>query len=401
MSFLTVVVPTFNRPLDLRRLLAFLLQSKPILPIVVLDSSQGDAAGQNVKFCGNNPGIVRQSYPSETKFYDKLCDGIRRHVKSPAICLCADDDFVIPQAIEQAARLIRDDTSVTVAHGYYAQFTLVGGSRVTNIAYCGGEITASAPFHRVAEGLLRYEASLYAVQRTDLLVRMLDEAAGAPNLLSAELLTSVLALAHGKSRRLSAFTHGRSIAPSHSYINLHPSETLSVDPHAFINGIAFVRGRLSAHVPDRTHSDLKLFDLAMLAYASDYIRPSTTRRIARMALDGCSDQELGEVGWSEFTSSLRAGVGLGSVRGSALGRWLKRRLSKYPRLRERAIRLARNGVAPASMLCAPASDGRAIAVKFESSFVRQLSRISCTLGDATTMQLAKAMALYSNNNNQL
>ncbi|HRD77497.1 MAG TPA: TIGR00180 family glycosyltransferase [Hyphomicrobiaceae bacterium] len=393
---LTIVIPTYNRPADLGRLVRYIGTAIPAARAVVLDSSRGDAATGARSVCLAHPTVTYRSYPPEARFYEKLADGIDRFVDTDAVCLCADDDLLVGPGILDAARVIETDQTVAVAHGYYAQFTLHGGGgRLTGLGTIAPASTSSDPMARIAEGLLSYEATLYAVHRRELLIDILKEASSAPSLLSAELLTCVLALSAGRMHRVQAFTHARSIAPSHGYSHWHPAEALAVDPARLGAGLAFVRSRLLARHPELPDTRLRVFDLALFAYVASYVQPGTARRIARMAIEGAGDQQRLDVGWSAFTASLQPTRSMSAVRGSAPARWVKSRLAGHPEIRERLLRLMRNGARHVPTEGVKLADGRLTTIALEAGFTERLASIPLAIDAPATRSLVEAMAIYS------
>lgn len=390
---LTVVVPTYNRPNDLARLLRFLRNSAPHWPIIVLDSSSGEAAAANLVHCCGIPDVLHERYEPSVYFYDKLADGVSRLVSTPAVCLCADDDLLVPDGIDEAVRVLAGDGSIAVAHGYTAQFTLVGGPRLTGLGAISPASMHDNPVNRIAEALLSYEATFYAVHRRELLVNILTQAAKAPSLLSAELLTCVLALAHGRLHRVHGFSHARNIAPSHSYTHWHPAEALSVDPYRLATGLCFVRDCLAAHLPTATPEQLRPFDLALLAYISSHLNANTTQKIARMAIEGRNEQELRDAGWSAYTAGLQPNRAMSALKGSVLARWLGSELVRYPKFRERVLRVARNGWRRAPQISIDLGRER-VSVAIEAGFTRSLAKLSLGLSTPQVCGLTKTLAQY-------
>jgi hypothetical protein len=360
----------------------------------VLDSSGLDASAQVAAMCAAAGDTVHQPYPSDIYFYAKLADGVRRHVRTPAACICADDDFVLPEALAAAARLVLGDATVALAHGHYAQFVLDGGGRITSLTSARPEIVRSQAMHRVAEGLADYEATIYAMHRTEVLVEVLEEAAQAPNLFTAEILTAALALFRGAARRIDEFTHARNIAPSHGSKNWHPAELLATDPRLLIEGLAYIRDRLGARLGAECETELKLYDLAVLAYVAGYVKPATTRRLARLALEGVSADQRRAIGWSDFVAAALPGGPLSRLRRSALGRWLVAALARYHGLDQAVRRLVRGGLRRSERVSIALPDGRTVPVVFESGRGRHRS-LSRLRDNRSDLRLAKALALYS------
>jgi hypothetical protein len=285
--------------------------------------------------------------------------------------------------------LILNDPQCAIVEGASAQFTLVGGVRVTTLINPGRSIDAPRPAHRIAESLLRYHATLYAVHRTEVLQALCEQAIGAPSLLSAELLTCMLAVSRGHVSRVKAFTHARNIAPSHSYTHWHPADALAVEPAGLVQGLAYVRSRVESQLSTASAADLRVIDLAITAYLADYIRPQSARRIARLALNGGSDAELRDLGWREFAANEQRQGAIGRLRSSSLGQWLKQRLRNQGQLRERVIRIARSGLRPVEKLEIALPAGRRATIEFEAAFTRRLSELMLARPEVEVYKLAE------------
>lgn len=391
----TIVIPTYRRPADLRRLLRFLTGCNASVPIVVLDSSSGAEAAANAKTVASMPSVRREGYPDTTPFYDKLADGVARFVLTPATVLCADDDLVLPEAIERATAVLQEKPDLAVAHGFYAHFSMNRGATITQLGYHGGDIRHADPMVRVAEGLLSYEATLYGVHRTEILRRVLDEAKLAPNLFSAEILTAVLALALGGMCRLPEFSHLRNNAPSQSARHWHPAELLAVEPATLVAGLAYVRTRLAAVLPDVGEARLRLYDHAALAYLSDYIRPDAARRIAQAALHGAGEPELKALGWAEFAVMLQSSSWLARLRRNPVVRRLKEGPLRHVPVKHLLLR-AVGGRRPLRHVNRSVSGGDDIAIALDRDFCRRLEDVALSTAAAEVRMLTKALTEYRN-----
>ncbi|UPY38176.1 TIGR00180 family glycosyltransferase [Sediminicoccus sp. KRV36] len=322
MSAFTIVIPTYERPAELARLVGFLRSHDASAPVLVLDSSSDAAASINAATAASHPDVRHERYPGNIVFYAKLADGVARCVQTEVTILCADDDVILPKAIAEAA-LVLAEPGVAVAHGLYAHFSEGPPPALTHLGYTGADIADACPMHRVARGLMAYEATLYGAHRTAVLREVLEEARDAPDLFTAEILTSVVALARGRMRRLPRFSHLRNNAPSKGARHWHPAELLACDPGRLVAGLAHIRGRLAVLLPDATADELRLFDHAALAYLADYIRPDAARRLASAALEGADEKRLAAQGWTEFAAMLQPHGLLSHLRRLPLVRRLK------------------------------------------------------------------------------
>jgi glycosyltransferase domain-containing protein len=101
MQDFTLVIPTYNRPKQLRALLSYLstraLQSR----VLVLESSEAKPRVANRK-------IIEQAklkldyaeFASETHPFDKFREGVHK-VTTQFCALCADDDLIVPDGVNR------------------------------------------------------------------------------------------------------------------------------------------------------------------------------------------------------------------------------------------------------------------------------------------------------------
>lgn len=131
LSKVTIVIPTFNRPKDLLRLITFLQKLNNLYPVFVLDSSTKEIQIINKKTCdvGN---IKYISFPEYYLFSSKVRDFLNKTVISEYMIFCGDDDFVIPAGINQAALFLDAHpdfsavTGVTKCLAYPCKFNQLG-----------------------------------------------------------------------------------------------------------------------------------------------------------------------------------------------------------------------------------------------------------------------------------
>jgi glycosyltransferase domain-containing protein len=233
---ITILVPTYNRPLELRRLLAYFAACRAVPRILVLDSSAGDALAANrasVEEHGNGRRlrlpIETREYPSSMPPYEKFAAGLRQ-VSTPYCVFCADDDVIFLPAVAECVTLMETRKDFSVAHGYYFNFREAGAIRLAYVQYAGGSIELDDPVFRLRAFMANYEATFYGVHRTDDLARIMDVACRMRSTLFRELAAASSALAAGKMARIPRMYYGRNTAPSVSYDNWHPHQILAGDP---------------------------------------------------------------------------------------------------------------------------------------------------------------------------
>ena len=102
-KMITIIIPTYNRPNHLRRLLDYYNKYGKNFKIIVADSSSNENKKLNKKsvlIFSNLNIFYLGSYSSKINAYYKISDALN-HVNIKYSVLCADDDFIIPNGINQ------------------------------------------------------------------------------------------------------------------------------------------------------------------------------------------------------------------------------------------------------------------------------------------------------------
>ncbi len=114
----TILIPTYNRPLYLRRLLCFLDELRNDYPIMILDASCEHVQHLNSKMVVNysRMQIEHRTYSEAYHLGMRVADGLQR-TETPFFVLCGDDDLMVPSAINKCVDTLRDDDEVSAAIG--------------------------------------------------------------------------------------------------------------------------------------------------------------------------------------------------------------------------------------------------------------------------------------------
>lgn len=234
----TLVIPTYNRPQQLERLLSYLARENAGFLILILDSS-------HEAHRSSNKAIIKQSslkidyreYDVSIKPFDKFYDGVA-HVKTPFCQLCADDDLIMVDEIPRCIQSLITHPDASVVHGYYFAFFECETQKsidISQILYYTPTNDADEPLLRLRNLFKQYQALTYGIYRTPILQHILYTVKSVDRILARELLASALAVVHGKIIRLPCFTHGRSMSASESYQFWHPLEWLVRTPEGLFS----------------------------------------------------------------------------------------------------------------------------------------------------------------------
>lgn len=295
----TLLVPTYNRPNDLGRLLRFLTSQNAAFPVLVLDSSRPGERAQNAALCKDLALDLRlEHFDSAMPPFEKFWRGAEL-VRTEYSSLCADDDLVLPAAIGRIVAHLAAHPDCSMAHGWYFNFYLAGGALgLTGIAYRAASVDADDPVDRLHQFFRNYEALTYGVHRTSVLRRVLAHVQDIDTILGRELLGGALAVVAGKAARLPLIYAGRSLAPSAPYVNWHPVDFLVSSPQHLFEEYLRYRGKLLAYHDECGHAAadrdalVKLIDLVHLRYLSEYFTPKVLDYMIEQTRLGRSRQDI-------------------------------------------------------------------------------------------------------------
>lgn len=198
----TLVVPTFNRPILLGDLLTFLASCGAPFRIIVADSSIADTQERNRRLCESLPlRIEHRGFAADTGFFDKLL-AVCTMVDSPFIALCADDDLVLPDAIEASRRFLEANPDHVSCHGDYYSCLYDAGVPKLSLNIAVEAFDDEGAVDRVLHVLSRYQAVFYAVHRTEPFRRMLVRVRGIPSAHHGELYSAIAIVLAGKVGRI-------------------------------------------------------------------------------------------------------------------------------------------------------------------------------------------------------
>ncbi len=209
----TLVIPTYNRPALLQKLVRYYRDRASWIDLLVLDSSRTEIAQQNAAaLLLFGAGVSHVVFPEDVAVVSKLADGLAL-VRTPTVSFCADDDLVFPQGLSEAIAFLQDHHDYVCAHGLYLNFRTAGQDLYLSSEYSGPGIEATHSGARVFQLCQKYESLFYAVFRS-------ADARGIYAALTAistihfqELFQSVAAVIQGKAQRLPVIYGARRSGP--------------------------------------------------------------------------------------------------------------------------------------------------------------------------------------------
>lgn len=210
MPDITIIIPTYNRPKSLERILNYYIKSGEDFHFIVADSSNKKNKEENKKIVGPKQELkvtYLDDYQEDINPWLKFADAAGR-VKTTYCLFCGDDDFILPSSIIKAVDFLEKNSDFALAQGrkviFYKDFS--GKIQWKETENCES-IEFSDPVARFKKQLADYSmATFSAVHRTDILKIIFAETAKFTNdNRFGELLPSALALIYGKMKCLDIF----------------------------------------------------------------------------------------------------------------------------------------------------------------------------------------------------
>lgn len=194
----TLVIPTFNRPSLLKRLVSYYCGLDDLPNMLILDSSCAEDFEANQLSLSGLPGDVRHvQFSQDTEFATKLSAGLKT-VTTPYVSFCADDDLVFLSSVRKSMDILEAESSAVSVHGLYMNFREEGQNVHISCEYGNPSNDAAQAGARVFRLFQKYESLFYSVFRTRDLQEIFAEVEKLPTLHFQELFQSVAALLKGK-----------------------------------------------------------------------------------------------------------------------------------------------------------------------------------------------------------
>lgn len=209
LSKLTLLIPTYNRPQYLSRLLHYYAGKTSALRILILDSSATAAQQLNAELALKlQQNLQYLSFPTTLSFAEKLHAGLQL-ITTPYCAFCADDDLVFIDGLCKAIEFMDNHSDYACADGIYLNFNQVNANIHLCIEYANKGITANNTGARIFKLYQKYESLFYGVFKTSQALTIFSGVCRNKSLHYQELFQATAALLLGKSQRLPYFYAAR------------------------------------------------------------------------------------------------------------------------------------------------------------------------------------------------
>lgn len=197
----TIIVPTYNRPHHIERLLKYFNKIECSFKIIIGDSSPSSVKNQNKATVKKykNLNIIYLDKSSKQDPYKKFAD-IVNTVKTPYCMFCADDDFIHIPGLITGIQYLEQHQDYGIAQGRTLAFKNTKKKLLWRNMYCASTIEYNKPSMRVRKHFSEYTPTHYAIHRTENLKKAYYEMTKLSTgpIDFKELIISLIAIAQSK-----------------------------------------------------------------------------------------------------------------------------------------------------------------------------------------------------------
>ena len=205
-----IVIPTMNRPDFLIRLLEYYADTGCNHSIYVGDSSDDSRAEPSekaIKRLRNRLNISYQRCPGLNDM--QTMSHLLNTAQEPFAAFIADDDFLVPTALEACAQYLEDHPKYSAAHGLAGLCDLQSSGPYGEVRSVGQyrqrALTGDTATNRLTDYLSNYFVTLFSVHRTEHFREEIAAAALMPDIAFRELLPCCLSVVRGNVAQLPCF----------------------------------------------------------------------------------------------------------------------------------------------------------------------------------------------------
>ena len=200
---INIIIPTYDRPVELRRKLHHFHLSNCKIPIRVFDTSSTRVVKKNrssVKYFSRTLDISYQKLSSKIGYIQKIYIAVAQ-LKTPYVVVHSDDDFLVIDAVKKCKFFLEqypdytNCTGITLSHQKYKDKELIFTSK-NNV------IDKKDPMERAIQNkeLKRKKIVIYNVWRTSELLKVIEPLSLSPYKKYSEIMLGFLSAYAGRTK---------------------------------------------------------------------------------------------------------------------------------------------------------------------------------------------------------
>ncbi|MFC1952765.1 TIGR00180 family glycosyltransferase [Chloroflexota bacterium] len=289
MNNCNIIIPTYNRPAYLKRILHYYNDCKIGYQIIVADSSTYENKELNYRIIKQFPDLdilYTGKYPNSIEANRKIFQ-VLELIKTKYCVICGDDDFITPNGINQSADFLENNQDFSVVQGYYVAFRIQNKvEKELQFEWKYTDSNQSIVFpdseDRTSYHLSNYAVTtFYGVHRTNLLKMIFSESLKySDDFYFGELLLTMLTLIYGKLKCLNILFAVRDSPVTHMYSPHIKQESLAdyIKVGTYQEKYARFVDCLSTHLSLQAQIDIEkseeIINDAMSTYLKKYVFPN-------------------------------------------------------------------------------------------------------------------------------
>ena len=259
---ITLIIPTHNRHSYLTRILNY--YEDVGMNILIADSSKKkykNAFKYDVEYI---------HYPNYS-FFKKMTEIVQK-INTPFVLMCADDDFIIPSAIEKCIDFLEKFSDFASVQGYYASFINMYNSIYFFNTYPSLRnyvINANTPEKRVKYHMSKYMHLFYSIHRINNLKNTFS-LTPISNLNLIEIALGLISVINGKHKMLPFLYNIRESIPNSASSTIERLNTIVKNPNMKEDYETFVNS-ISKHLSENSIYSFKDSKEIILASLDNFI----------------------------------------------------------------------------------------------------------------------------------
>lgn len=246
---LTVVIPTRDHLPRVSRQLGLFAGAELRAPIIVADSSSDP--GGTAPFT-EAASVQHRPFPPGAGLHEKIA-AVLVGVDTPFVLLSPDRKISLPHAVEAALGHLDANPDYAAASGYVVGFAKDDESiDINRVVYFTPSIDEPEPLARHYHLMRRYQSSLWALFRREVLVAAVEAAMEVSGSMFRELMFMNAVVLQGKLARLRLIFRAEGAEQSNTPLNeLHPLYLFLNNSTAFFRQYAIYRRALIRFIGER------------------------------------------------------------------------------------------------------------------------------------------------------
>ena len=203
----SLIITTYKRPEWIERQLKYLWQKKFKFSIYILNGSPIEYGELYENIINRYSSLLTLHYTfSPNQDGGKRVLSCLENVTSPYVIINCDDDFIIPEIIEQGIFFLNKNSDYVLYHGramvYYLDNPEPHGRIIRLTEYDQNHIPYNSALERVVYQMVNFNSTYHSITRAEICKKSWEAVVSSNfDIIFAELAASIFSVIHGKVKR--------------------------------------------------------------------------------------------------------------------------------------------------------------------------------------------------------